>query len=318
MKNSIPIIAVSFSLWLFLSTELVDAQNNYDQLSLNAPASTATLEADSIAIANSIPATIDDRSVSYAANFAETHSKGSSEEDSELVNMLLTQAESLTQREGTSSSIQLVLLLGALSLAPAILLMTTSYIRIIVVLTLLRQAFGGQQLPPTQVLTALSLFLTLVVMTPVWKDVKTDAIDPYVQSDSVSWEEAWHHGIKPVKKFMAQQIEVAGNTNSIAVFYKHSAGGTSNLPETIDEVPINILLPAFIVSELKVAFLLGFQIFLPFLVLDFVVSTVTVSMGMMMLPPTMVSFPLKLILFVMVDGWNMVVGMLLQSFGPFV
>ena len=210
------------------------------------------------------------------------------------------------------------MLLATLSLAPAIILMTTCYIRVVVVLTLLKQAFGAQQLPPTQVITALSLFITLLVMTPVWNEVKTEAIDPYTQAENgISWDEAWERGIVPVKRFMGKQIEVANNGESIALFYKYLPDQPSVLPTNVQEVPINVLLPAFVVSELKVAFLLGFQIYLPFLVLDLVVSSVTVSTGMLMLPPTMVSFPLKLILFVLVDGWNLVVGMLLQSFAPF-
>lgn len=270
----------------------------------------------------------------------------------ELSQLLTNQGESLTSREGLGSSIKVGLLLAVLSLAPAIVLMTTCYVRVVVVLTLLRQAFGSQQLPPTQVLTALSLFLTLLVMAPVWNTVKTEAIDPYTAEENpISWEEAWQRGTTPIKKFMANQITASGNTQSVAMFYKYlppeqrggdlASEGTyqsdgevqrdewaaeavgdgsaseMSLPESIDDVPINVLLPAFLVSELKVAFLLGFQIYLPFLVLDLVVSSVTVSTGMLMLPPTMVSFPLKLILFVMVDGWNLVVGMLLQSFAPY-
>ena len=230
--------------------------------------------------------------------------------------MFNSQASGATSPEGIWPSIKVGLLLAVLSLAPAIILMTTCYVRVVVVLTLLRQAFGGQQLPPMQVITALSLFLTLLIMTPVWNEVKTEAIDPYTREQSpISWEEAWQRGIEPVKHFMVSQIKASGNSDSVAVFYEHlpDAGAP---PATIEEVPINVLLPAFLISELKVAFLLGFQIFLPFLVLDLVVSSVTVSSGMMMLPPTMVSFPLKLILFVMVDGWNLVVGMLLQSFAP--
>lgn len=235
-----------------------------------------------------------------------------------LVDLISSEAESFVSRENTGSSIKAVILLGALSLAPALILMTTCYVRVIVVLGLLRQAFGGQQLPPTQVLTALSLFITLLVMMPVWNEVKREAIDPYADSESISWNETWARGLIPVKKFMAQQIEVADNKESIALFYKYLPEKQKQVrPSGIEQVPINVLLPAFLVSELKIAFLLGFQIYLPFLVLDLVVSTVTVSMGMLMLPPTMVSFPLKLILFVMVDGWNLVVGMLLQSFAPF-
>lgn len=238
--------------------------------------------------------------------------------DDSLVDLLARQSETFASRDKAGSAIKAVILLGALSLAPALILMTTCYIRIIVVLGLLRQAFGSQQLPPTQVLTALALFMTLLVMTPVWQEVKREAIDPYATSESISWQEAWSRGLIPVKKFMSRQIEIAKNGNAVGVFYKYLPEDQQReTPTSFDQVPINVLLPAFVVSELKIAFLLGFQIYLPFLVLDLVVSTVTVSMGMLMLPPTMVSFPLKLILFVMVDGWNLVVGMLLQSIGPF-
>jgi flagellar biosynthetic protein FliP len=227
------------------------------------------------------------------------------------------QAQQLTSREGTASTIQVGLLLAALSLAPALVLMTTSYVRVVVVLSLLRQAFGAQQLPPTQVLTTLSLFLTLLIMAPVWNEIKTEAIDPYTDTAAgMEWKEAWHRGVVPIKRFMSRQIEAAQNGEAIAMFYKYLPEHSQQRPTGYEDVPLNVLLPAFMISELKVAFLLGFQIFLPFLVVDLVVSTVTVSMGMLMLPPTMVSFPLKLILFVMVDGWNLVVGMLLQSFGP--
>lgn len=234
-----------------------------------------------------------------------------------LASFLSSPTDQLTSPAGLTSSIKVALILATLSLAPAIVLMTTCYVRVIVVLTLLKQAFGAQQLPPTQVLTALSLFVTLLIMTPVWTEVKQEAIDPYTQTENgISWEEAWIRGIAPVKTFMANQIEAAGNAESIAVFYKYVPEYSEAAPTSAQDVPINVLLPAFMVSELKVAFLLGFQIFLPFLVLDLVVSSVTVSTGMLMLPPTMVSFPLKLILFVLVDGWNLVVGMLLQSFIP--
>ena len=270
----------------------------------------------------------------------ETTSDGAHDDLDALSEMLAEQGERLTSPEGLGASIKFAAVLAVLSLAPAIILMTTSYVRLIVVFTLLRQAFGNQQLPPTQVLTALSLFLTLLVMAPVWNQVKQDAIDPYTsEGNPISWEEALDRGGHPVKKFMARQIEATGNTQSIQMFYDYleaqqqlegsTQGDTSfaleerdydtadQLPESPEQVPLNILLPAFIISELKVAFLLGFQIYLPFLVLDLVVSSVTVSSGMLMLPPTMVSFPLKLILFVMVDGWNLVVGMLLQSIVPF-
>ena len=236
----------------------------------------------------------------------------------DFTGLLTRHAGELTSREGISPSLKVGIMLGILSLAPAIILMTTCYVRLIVVLTLLRQAFGAQQLPPTQVLTALSVFITLLVMAPIWNEVKTTAIDPYAKTEGgISWEEALDRGVIPVKRFMAKQIGLAKNENSVALFYQNLPDQSLTPPTDLESVPLNILLPAFLISELKVAFLLGFQIFLPFLILDLVVSSVTVSMGMMMLPPTMVSFPLKLILFVMVDGWNLVIGMLLQSFGPF-
>ena len=224
------------------------------------------------------------------------------------------QAEQLMTREGTDSSVKIAILLATLSLAPAIILMTTSYVRIIVVLTLLRQAFGSQQLPSTQILTALSLFVTFLVMAPTWNQIRTEAVDPY-STGEIEWEDAWQRGLVPVKHFMSRQIEIADNEDAVAMFYRYLPHQTGAKPESLQQVPVNVLLPAYLVSELKVAFLLGFQIFLPFLIVDLVVSAVTVSMGMVMLPPTMVSFPMKLILFVLVDGWNLVVSMLLQSFG---
>ncbi len=224
-------------------------------------------------------------------------------------------------------AIQTALVLGVLSIAPAILLMTTSYVRIVVVLGLLRQALGAQQLPPTQVLTALSVFVSILIMTPVWQEIKTEAIDPCMQSSGpVDWDQVCQRGVAPLKKFMVAQIVGTGNVDAINVFNRYSHAQTTGsmsqssntaplvTAETVNNVPMSVILPAFLVSELKVAFLLGFQIFLPFLVLDLIVSTLGVSMGMVMLPPSMVSLPLKLILFVMADGWNLVMGMLLQSF----
>ena len=221
-----------------------------------------------------------------------------------------------TSREGMSSALQVMLLLTVLSLAPAILLMTTSFIRIVVVLGLLRQALGTQQLPPSQVITSLAIFMTLLVMTPVWKNVYDNAIQPYTAPHStMTLEEAWAQGSLPVKRFMSQQIDSAGNTDDVYLFYQYMPEGTPS-PKTFDDIPLQVLLPAYMLSELKVAFLIGFQIYLPFLILDIVIASVTISMGMLMLPPVMISLPFKLMLFVLVDGWRLVVGMLLESFGP--
>jgi flagellar biosynthetic protein FliP len=222
-----------------------------------------------------------------------------------------------TSREGLTSSLKIMLLLTVLSLAPAVLLMTTSFVRIVVVLGLLRQALGLQQLPPGQVLTSIALFLTLLVMTPVWTDVYQEAIAPYSSPQSkMSMEEAWQAGIRPIHRFMSRQIELASNSDDIWLFYRYLPRDTP-LPKTYEEVPLRVLLPAFMLSELKVSFLIGFQIYLPFLVLDIVIASVTISMGMLMLPPVMISLPFKLMLFVLVDGWRLVVQMLLDSFAPY-
>ena len=243
--------------------------------------------------------------------------------DEAVTEHLARQAEAIsTASDSTKSTITAAVTVALLGLAPIVLLMTTCYVRLFVVLSLLRQALGAQQLPSNQMLTALSFFVTLLVMSPVWQEIKTNALDPATRSDgSLDWHMAFENGIPPLKRFMTKQIVATGNRSALEVFFQHqntSVSGPLPLPEKVEELPINIVLPAFMISELKVAFLLGFQIFLPFLILDLVVSTLTVSMGMVMLPPSMVSLPLKLILFVMVDGWNLVVGMLLQSFGAVV
>ena len=224
-----------------------------------------------------------------------------------------------TSPRGLSSTIKIMLMLTVLSLAPAILMMTTSFVRIVVVLGLLRQALGTQQLPPSQVITSLALFMTLAVMAPVFNEIKNEAVLPYIESEQeMSWEVAWERGTRPLKQFMSRQIEQADNSEDVWLFYRYlPQEQQDNMPETYDEVPFQVLLPAFMISELKVAFLIGFQIYLPFLVIDIVVSSVTISMGMLMLPPVMISLPFKLILFVLVDGWNLVVGMLLESFVPY-
>lgn len=218
--------------------------------------------------------------------------------------------------EGLSSTLQIVLLLTVLSLAPAVLLMTTSFVRVIVVLGLLRQALGTQQLPPNQVLTSLALFMTLLIMTPVWKESYDSAVVPYTDPTvDMSLAEAWDKGSLPIKRFMARQIATAGNAEDVYMLYRYLPAGTPT-PSTFDDVPLQVLLPAYMLSELKTAFLIGFQIYLPFLILDIVVASVTISMGMLMLPPVMISLPFKLMLFVLVDGWHLVVEMLLQSFMP--
>ena len=222
--------------------------------------------------------------------------------------------ERWTSPEGLSSSLEVMLLLTVLSLAPAVLLMTTCFVRIVVVLGLLRQAIGTQQLPPSQVITSLALFITLLVMSPVWKQVYTDAVVPYTNRE-ITLEQAWDAGVHPIRRFMSMQIERAQNSEDVWLLMQYAP--PQEPPKSYDDVPLAVLLPAFMLSELKVAFLIGFQIYLPFLILDMVVSSVMVSMGMLMLPPVLISLPFKLLLFVLVDGWHLVVGMLIESFAPF-
>ena len=222
-----------------------------------------------------------------------------------------------TSPQGLSSSLKIVVLLTVLSLAPALLLMTTCFVRIIVVLGLLRQAMGTQQLPPTQVLTSLALFMTILVMAPVWKEVYDDAIAPYSDpTTGMTLQEAWQAGTAPIKRFMARQIDAAGNAEDVYLFFRYLPEDTP-VPETYEEVPLRALVPAYMLSELKTAFLIGFQIYLPFLILDIIVASVTISMGMLMLPPVLISLPFKIMLFVLADGWRLVVGMLLESFGTY-
>jgi flagellar biosynthetic protein FliP len=220
--------------------------------------------------------------------------------------------EEWTSPEGISSALQTLALLTVVSLAPAVLMMTTCFVRIVIVLGLLRQSLGTQQLPSNQVVTSLALFMTLLIMAPVWNQVYDDAVLPYT-SHEITLEDAWEAGIKPVRGFMSAQIERTGNSGDVFLFYKYLPADTPS-PSSYDDVPITVLLPAFMISELKTAFLIGFQIFLPFLVIDLVVSCVTISMGMFMVPPVLVSLPMKLLLFVLVDGWHLVVGMLMDSF----
>lgn len=225
--------------------------------------------------------------------------------------------ENWTSPEGLSGSLQAMVLLTVLSLAPAVLLMTTCYVRIIIVLGLLKQAIGLQSLPPSQVMTSVALFMTLFVMTPVWTRVYDDAIAPYTDPETdMSLIEAYDAGSIPIREFMSRQIDTAGNHDDVHLFYSYmDADGP--LPSTFSDVPMRVLLPAFILSELKTAFLMGFQIYLPFLIVDLVVASVTISMGMLMLPPAVISLPFKLLLFVLVDGWRLVVEMLMNSFGTF-
>ncbi len=210
-----------------------------------------------------------------------------------------------------------MLLLTVLSLAPAVLLMTTCFVRIVVVLGLLRQAMGTQQLPPSQVITSLALFMTLLIMTPVWKQVYDEAIVPYT-NQQIGLDEAWRAGAAPIRQLHEHADRAhRQHRRRLAVPRVPARLVRRQRLSDYDDVPLQALLPAFMLSELKTAFLIGFQIYLPFLILDMVIASVMISMGMLMLPPVLISLPFKLLLFVLVDGWHLVVGMLMESFQPF-
>lgn len=219
-------------------------------------------------------------------------------------------------RESLSNSLQILVLLTLLAVAPSILLMMTCFIRMLVVLVLLRQALGAQQLPPSQVLIGLALFLTFLVMAPTWQRVNERALQPYLNHE-MDQLDALAVASGELRGFMFEQIRTTGNEQDVYLMYEYAAGRSVPEPEVLDErdVPMTALIPAFILSELKTAFVLGFRIYLPFLVIDMVIATVLVSMGMMMLPPVLISLPFKLLLFVLADGWHLVAGALMASVG---
>jgi len=219
-----------------------------------------------------------------------------------------------TDARGVTASLRILVLLTILSLAPSILILMTSFTRIMIVLALLRQAIGAQQLPPGQLLVSVSLVLTMLVMWPTWREMKKDAVDPYM-AGRMAQAQAFEAGARPLREFMFRQIEAGGNEESVYLFNEYVNGP---LPDGTqlerEDVGLLELIPAFVLSELKTAFVMGFKIYLPFLVIDMVISSILISMGMMMLPPVLISLPFKLMLFVLADGWGLVVGSLLSSF----
>ena len=203
--------------------------------------------------------------------------------------------------------IQIFALLTVLSLAPAILVMLTSFTRIAIVLSLLRQAMGTHQMPPNQIILGLALFLTFFIMTPVWKTVNEQALQPYLKKE-ITQEQALEKAFEPIRSFMFKQTRE--KDLALLVDIAHI-----DRPKNIDDIPTTVLIPSFIISELKTAFQIGFLIYVPFLVIDIVIASILLSMGMMMLPPIMISLPFKLMLFVLADGWYLIVGSLIKGFG---
>lgn len=218
---------------------------------------------------------------------------------------------------GLGTALNIVLLLTVLSLAPTILILCTCFTRIVVVLGLLRQALGLQTLPPSQTMVGLALLLTFVVMAPTAARSWDEGLAPYLRGEIPDQRVAWTRAVQPLRDFMFAQIDATGNWDSLVLMLRARGIDTSDLSKlTRADVDMLSLVPAFVISELKTAFLIGFRIYLPFLVIDLVISGLLVSMGMMMLPPILVSLPIKLLLFVMADGWNLVVGSLMAGYAP--
>ena len=218
----------------------------------------------------------------------------------------------ITSNAGSSSlsaSLKMVLVLTFLSLAPFILVMVTSFTRIIVVLHFLRSALGTQTTPPNQVLIGLALFLTLFIMSPIITQINTDCVQPY-EAGELTQEEALNAGLKPLRTFMFKQTR----RKDIKLFLQIQKQSDDVKIESEDDVTTTVLIPAFMISELRTAFIIGFLIYMPFIVIDMVVSSTLMSMGMMMLPPTTISMPFKILLFVLADGWNLVIGQVVKTF----
>jgi flagellar biosynthetic protein FliP len=245
---------------------------------------------------------------------SQTSSSSSSNSNSSDVTLSPNNLPDLTQPKNVSAALQIIILLTVLSLAPAILIMMTSFTRIIIVLSLLRQALGTQQLPPNQVLIGLSLFMTFLIMAPTWNRVNEEALQPFMNG-SIDHSEAMDRAAVPLRDFMIKQIYKAGNVSDVALFDQY-AGRQMKPGEEVKwkNIGTMTIVPAFMLSELKTAFFMGFKVYLPFLIIDMVISAVLISMGMMMLPPVLISLPFKLLLFVLVDGWHLITSSLMGSF----
>jgi flagellar biosynthetic protein FliP len=202
--------------------------------------------------------------------------------------------------------LQIFLLMTVLSLAPAILIMLTSFTRVVIVLSLLRRALGTMQMPPNQVIIGLALFLTFFIMTPVWQQVNQTALQPYLEN-KIEQQQALQKAAEPLRGFMFKQTR----EKDLALFVSIAK---IERPKDVNDIPISVLIPSFIISEVKTAFQIGLLLYVPFLIIDMVVASVLLSMGMMMLPPIMISLPFKLMLFVLADGWNLLIGSLVRSF----
>lgn len=241
--------------------------------------------------------------VTVQAGKDETNSKGISGAIGPLEFSLNTDED----EKGLSSTLQILMVLTVISLAPSILIMVTSFTRIIVVLHFVRSALGTQTTPPNQVLIGLALFITIFIMSPVITEVNTKAIKPLTAGE-ITQEEAWKAGISPIRNFMLGQMD---DPKDLKLFL--DIAGITDV-QTPEDIPITVVIPAFIISELRQAFIIGFLIYIPFIIIDMVVASTLMSMGMMMLPPTMISMPFKILLFIIADGWNLIIGQVVKTF----
>ncbi len=240
--------------------------------------------------------------ITGALTMQEPTSEGQTESSGNLVSIGIAAGDG----ESLASVMQILLILTVLSLAPSILIMLTSFTRCVIVLHFVRAAIGTQTVPPNQVLVGLALFLTFYIMAPTFNQVYTDAIEP-LSNNEISVEEAYEAGIEPLRDFMLKQTADKDLKTFVDIARLENV-------ESYDDIPITVIIPSFILSELRIAFIIGFLIYLPFIVIDMVVASTLMSMGMMMLSPTIISLPFKLLLFVMADGWNLVIKNLVLTF----
>ncbi len=215
--------------------------------------------------------------------------------------------EEATSSEDVAMTIQILFLMTILSLAPALLILTTSFTRFIIVFHFIRQAMGTPQMPPGQVIIGLALFLTFFIMAPVWNEIHEVGIKPYME-DEITFQEAYENGVEPLREFMFRHTREEDLALFVSMYSEEK-------PETREEVSTYALIAAFALSELRVGFQIGFVLFIPFLIIDMVVASILMSMGMMMLPPIIISLPFKILLFVLIDGWHLIVGSLIASYG---
>ncbi|MGM0437058.1 MAG: flagellar type III secretion system pore protein FliP [Bacillota bacterium] len=203
-------------------------------------------------------------------------------------------------------SLRILLILTVLTLAPAIIIMVTSFTRIVIVLSIIRRALAVRSMPPNQVIIGLAIFMTIFIMAPVWQDINTEAVQPYID-EQITTEEALDNTVNPLRDFMFDQTR----EKDISLFVNMA---NIDRPENQTDIPTYVLIPAFVISEIKIAFQIGFMIYIPFLMIDMVVASILMSMGMMMLPPVIISLPFKLLLFVLVDGWYLIIESLMRTF----